>query len=148
MSNIKFIVSITFLLILIFTYFLFERIINPLNYIKNSFKRIGDGDFKINLKVNSKDEIGDLACGVNKMANKIEEQIEKINEEKEKVLTLEKTRTEFFNNITHELKTPLTNISGYAQIMSEEDFHDNDFRKFALERINKESKRMHELIVK
>ena len=37
MSNIKFIVSITFLLILIFTYFLFERIINPLNYIKNSF---------------------------------------------------------------------------------------------------------------
>ncbi|MDK0617991.1 HAMP domain-containing sensor histidine kinase [Clostridium perfringens] len=147
MSNIKFIVSITFLLILIFTYFLFERIINPLNYIKNSFKRIGDGDFKINLKVNSKDEIGDLACGVNKMANKIEEQIEKINEEKEKVLTLEKTRTEFFNNITHELKTPLTNISGYAQIMSEEDFNDNDFRKFALERINKESKRMHELIV-
>lgn len=81
------------------------------------------------------------------MANKIEEQIEKINEEKEKVLTLEKTRTEFFNNITHELKTPLTNISGYAQIMSEEDFNDNDFRKFALERINKESKRMHELIV-
>ena len=31
--------------------------------------------------------------------------------------------------------------------MSEEDFNDNDFRKFALERINKESKRMHELIV-
>ena len=60
------------------------------------------------------------------MANKIEEQIEKINEEKEKVLTLEKTRTEFFNNITHELKTPLTNISGYAQIMSEEDFNDNN----------------------
>ncbi|MBU5894951.1 HAMP domain-containing protein, partial [Vibrio cholerae O1] len=58
MTNIKFIVSITFLLILTFTYFLFERIINPLNYIKNSFKRIGDGDFKINLKVNSKDEIG------------------------------------------------------------------------------------------
>ncbi|EGT3614954.1 HAMP domain-containing histidine kinase [Clostridium perfringens] len=147
MSNIKIIVLITFLLVLIFTYFLFEKIVNPLSYIKNSFKRIGDGDYKINLKVNSKDEIGDLAYGVNKMVNKIEEQIEKINEEKEKVLTLEKTRTEFFNNITHELKTPLTNISGYAQIMGEEDFDDNDFRKFALERINKESKRMHELIV-
>lgn len=147
MSNIKIIVLITFLLVLIFTYFLFERIVNPLNYIKNSFKRIGAGDFKINLKVNSKDEIGDLANGVNKMANKIEEQIEKINEEKEKVLTLEKTRTEFFNNITHELKTPLTNISGYAQIMSEEDFNDDEFRRFALERIDKESKRMHELIV-
>lgn len=147
MGNIKIIVSITFLLILIFTYFLFEKIVKPLSYIKNSFKRIGDGDYKINLKVDSKDEIGDLAKGVNKMANKIEEQIEKINEEKEKVLTLEKTRTEFFNNITHELKTPLTNISGYAQIMSEESFDDNEFRKFALERIDKESKRMHELIV-
>lgn len=147
MSNIKIIVLITFLLVLIFTYFLFEKIVNPLSYIKNSFKRIGDGDYKINLKVNSKDEIGDLAKGVNKMANKIEEQIEKINEEKEKVLTLEKTRTEFFNNITHELKTPLTNISGYAQIMMEEDFNDDEFRIFALERIDKESKRMHELIV-
>ena len=147
MNSIKVIVAITFLFILIFTYFLFEKIVNPLSYIKNSFKRIGDGDYKINLKVNSKDEIGDLAKGVNKMANKIEEQIEKINEEKEKVLTLEKTRTEFFNNITHELKTPLTNISGYAQIMSEEDFDDDKFRTFALERIDKESKRMHELIV-
>lgn len=95
----------------------------------------------------SKDEIGELSECVNKMADKIEEQIEKINTEKEKVLTLEKTRTEFFNNVTHELKTPLTNISGYAQIMSEEDFNDEDFRSFALDRIDKESKRMHELIV-
>lgn len=147
MSNIKVIVSITFILMLIFTYFLFGRIFSPLSYIKNSLKRIGEGDYNINLEINSMDEIGELAKGVNKMANKIEEQIEKINEEKEKVLTLEKTRTEFFNNITHELKTPLTNISGYSQIMSEEDFNDNEFRKFALERIDKESRRMHELIV-
>ena len=31
--------------------------------------------------------------------------------------------------------------------LGEKDFNDNDLRKFALDRINKESKRMHELIV-
>lgn len=147
MNSIRIIVSITFLIMLLFSYFLAERIIRPLSYIKKSFESIGKGDYNINLKVYSKDEIGELSEGVNKMADKIEDQIEKINTEKEKVLTLEKTRSEFFNNVTHELKTPLTNISGYAQIMSEEGFNDEDFRSFALERIDKESKRMHELII-
>ncbi|MHC9361666.1 histidine kinase dimerization/phospho-acceptor domain-containing protein, partial [Clostridium perfringens] len=50
---------------------------------------------------------------------------------------LEKPRTVFFKNINNELKTPLTNISGYAEIMSEEDFNVNDFRKFDFERIKK-----------
>ena len=60
--------------------------------------------------------------------------------EKEKVVALEATRTEFFNNVTHELKTPLTTISGYAQILQQENFNDDEFGDYALERIEKESK--------
>lgn len=52
-----------------------------------------------------------------------------------------------FRNITHELKTPLTNISGYAQILKGDDFNDKVFKENALDRIISESNRMHELVM-
>ena len=81
------------------------------------------------------------------MKRQIKNQIVTISNEKEKVVALEATRTEFFNNVTHELKTPLTTISGYAQILQQENFNDDEFGDYALERIEKESERMHRMVV-
>jgi len=61
------------------------------------------------------------------MRNKIKEQIEAINAEKEKVVKMENSRREFFNSVTHELKTPLTAISGYAQLLLSDMVMDKDF---------------------
>lgn len=49
-------------------------------------------------------------------------------EEKKK---LENISKEFFNNATHELKTPVTSIYGYVQILKEEDLNsmDEEFKK-------------------
>lgn len=143
----KAVTVIIFLIMLIATYILSSKIVKPLEKLKVLFKKVEKGDFNIHSDIKSSDEIGDLSLGFNNMKDRIKEQIETISEEKDKVIALEKNRTEFFNNVTHELKTPLTTISGYTQIIGEHGFNDEEFKSFALERIDKESQRMHNMVV-
>lgn len=109
-----------FIFMIIAVYLLSGRIVKPLVRLRGAFKEVEKGDYDGEVNINSKDEIGDLAKGFSSMKTKIKNQIVTINNEKEKVLALEYTRTEFFNNVTHELKTPLTTISGYSQILQQE----------------------------
>lgn len=137
---------IIFILILISSYILCSKIIKPLEILKSLFKNVENGDLNVRSDIESKDEIGDLSIGFNNMNERIQNQIDTINNEKDKVIALEKNRREFFNNVTHELKTPLTTISGYAQILKDPDFNDMEFKELALERIEKESDRMHRMV--
>lgn len=143
----KTIVVTIFFVLIIVSYVLCGIIVKPLINLKDSFKEVAKGNYDEPINITGKDEIGELAKGFNSMKEKIKAQITTINEEKEKVLALEKTRTEFFNNVTHELKTPLTTISGYGQILQDKDFNDKEFHDYALERIEKESIRMHNMVV-
>ena len=97
--------------------------------------------------INSNDEIGELSKSYNLMKNKIKDQMEIIIEEKEKVEELQKVSREFFNNATHELKTPLTAIRGYSQMLQDENFED-EFVLRAVERIEEESIKMNKLVEK
>ncbi|MBM7833090.1 sensor histidine kinase [Clostridium sardiniense] len=137
---------IIFILILISSYILCSKIIKPLERLKILFKKVENGDLNVRSDIESRDEIGDLSIGFNNMNERIQNQIDTINNEKDKVIALEKNRREFFNNVTHELKTPLTTISGYAQILKDPDFNDMEFKELALERIEKESDRMHRMV--
>ncbi len=60
-------------------------------------------------------------------------------------LTLQKMRREFTANVSHELKTPLTSISGYAEMIASGIASDDDIPEFA-SRIQRESKRLLALI--
>ena len=70
------------------------------------------------------------------------ERLDTQNQEKAKV---EQIRKEFSANVSHELKTPLTSISGYAEIMKEGLVKPEDTKKFA-ERIYQEASRMITLV--
>lgn len=81
------------------------------------------------------------------MKDKIQHQIEDIKLQKSKVEKLEKSRVEFFNNVTHELKTHLTAISGYAEMLKDNVVDDMKFKERAVERIYSESERLHKLVL-
>lgn len=144
---VKIVNILIFIGMIIAVYLLSGKIVKPLVKLRGAFKEVEKGDYEGEFKINSKDEIGDLSKGFSSMKKQIKNQIVTINNEKEKVLALEATRTEFFNNVTHELKTPLTTISGYSQILQQENFNDDEFHDYALERIEKESDRMHKMVV-
>ncbi|NLZ33393.1 MAG: HAMP domain-containing histidine kinase [Clostridiales bacterium] len=126
------IVSIMFILILTSVYYLSSNIVKPIIILKDKLSEISKGKYPNKIEVKSRDEIGVLVNSFNIMSEKL-----KKKDEQEK---------SFFRNVTHELKTPLTNISGYAQILEDENFDDIEFRKKALNRIISESNRMHDMV--
>ena len=83
-------------IILIFTtsYIFIIKKIYPLKRLKRNIDRFADGDFDIDININSSDEIGDVARAFQRAVGKID--------------TLIKSRQLFLRNIMHELKTPIT----------------------------------------
>lgn len=94
-----------------------------------------------------RDEIGELASNYLEMLRVIEDQIGRISEDKERIVALWNSRQEFYNNVTHELKTPLTTISGYAQLMEKNGPQDEKLFYMGTEHIIKESSRLHRMVV-
>lgn len=136
-----------FAIILIFSYWLSNRISLPIIKLSSISNDIAKGIYDTDISVRSKDEVGELTENFNNMKNQIKEQIETIKNDKNKLLENELYRKNFFDNVTHELKTPLTTISGYAQIISEDGFEDKEFVKRGIGRIKLESERLHTLVV-
>ena len=75
----------------------------PLNEMAEAVRKFGQGDFDVRLTgyENRQDEFGTLAESFNSMANSLSQ--------------VETQRSEFIANVSHELKTPMTTISGFAE---------------------------------
>ena len=99
---------ITFTILIL--YFLLKRVLLPLQELNETTKRLAEGDYHQRVIVRSKDEIGQLEESFNKMAEAVENSTQELAES-------ERRKTLFMGNLTHELKTPMTAISGYAQTL-------------------------------
>lgn len=130
-----------------FAFLLISRITKPIMKLTEGVKEVGHGDYSFSIDIKGKDEISMLLREFIHMKEMIKEQINTIKEEKQKVETLVKGRKNFFDNVTHEMKTPLTAISGYAEMLIEGRVKDEEFIKRALQRIYLESERLHSLII-
>lgn len=78
--------------------------------IYNSIERITDGNFSEEIKIDNSDEFAMLADNINTMQYRI---VELIQSERES----EKSKNELITNIAHDLRTPLTSILGYLEIL-------------------------------
>lgn len=81
------------------TYFITERIIHPLKNMTRATKKFAEGDFSERVEVIGKDEVAELAQAFNNMAESLD--------------NLEKMRNSFLANVSHDLRTPMTTISGF-----------------------------------
>lgn len=80
-------------------YFITERIIHPLKGMTRAAKSFAKGDFSERIPVNGHDEVSELALAFNNMAESLE--------------NLESMRNSFLANVSHDLRTPMTTISGF-----------------------------------
>ena len=76
-------------------------IIAPLQQIRSYLERVKNGDANVTLRVDRKDEIGELALAIVDMRDELKQQ--------------EITKEEMIHNISHDLKTPIATIKSYAQ---------------------------------
>ncbi|MBU3108849.1 sensor histidine kinase [Clostridium gasigenes] len=138
---------IIFFIMFLLSYFMTNNITKPISALTEAVKEISNGNYNIPILSKGKDEVSILSSEFIKMKDKISEQINTIEAEKDKVYTLEKSRKLFFDNVTHEIKTPLTTITGYAEMIKDNISDDEDFKQRAIERIHSESERLNLLIL-
>lgn len=84
----------------------------PLRTIERTAAEIGRGNYVERVKIDTSDEIGDLAQTINTMAEKLE----KVEQER---YHLEQVRNDFLANVSHELRTPLTAIQGFLEALQD-----------------------------
>lgn len=80
-------------------YFITERIVHPLKNMTRAAKSFAKGDFSERITVHGHDEVSELALAFNNMAESLE--------------NLESMRNSFLANVSHDLRTPMTTISGF-----------------------------------
>lgn len=99
--------TVIFIIAMISAYLLSELFTKPIRSINYTTRQLELLNFDAYCDVNSQDELGELSDNINKMATALSD---KINDLK---IIDEKRRT-LLNNVSHELKTPLTLMQGYA----------------------------------
>ena len=115
-------------------------ITRPIRKLQHSTGEIADGKYSERVKIHTRDEIGELGQNFNQMAEKIQDNIEKIQLEAEK-------KEQFVADFAHELKTPLTSIIGYADRIYQSDMGREETKK-AAEYIFSEGMRLESLAFK
>lgn len=93
------------------------------------------------------DEIGDLAHTYSEMLDTIDRQIHHIRRDRNHILQLLNSKQLFFDNVTHELKTPLTTIQGFAQLIQDNGTSDPELLENGLSHILNESARLHAMVL-
>jgi len=80
-------------------------IVRPIKSLSEATKRIAQGNFSVRIPEKRQDEIGQLIVSFNAMAKELQ--------------SIEMLRSDFVSAISHEFKTPLTSIRGYAKLLGE-----------------------------
>ena len=132
-----------------------KRFTKPILELSGIAKRISDLDFEVKYKVETKDEIGELGKSINSLSDKLESTITELKQANNELLTdiqkkteIDEMRKEFLSNVSHELKTPISLIQGYAEGLKENINEDPESRDFYCEVIIDEADKMNTMVKK
>ena len=116
-----------------------SRSMRYISRISSAMREIAEGDLNITLDVEGDDEFADMAENLNNM---VEELRQLMYRERE----YELTKNELITNVAHDLRTPLTSIIGYLELLSGPVKLNEEMQKKYLDITYKKSKRLQKLI--
>ena len=125
--------------VLLFTSIICFNVIKGIKELEKASIKYKNGNFEYNPETESTKEISDLSKSFVNMA-------QSIKADKEKVLRLEKIRKDFVANVSHELKTPITSIKGFAETLLDGAIDDKETAINFVNIINNESGRIFAII--
>lgn len=132
-----------------------KKFTKPILDLAGIAKSMSDLNFEVKYKVESKDEIGKLGACINTLSDKLESTITELKQANNELMTdiqkkteIDEMRKEFLSNISHELKTPISLIQGYAEGLKENVNDDEESRDFYCEVIIDEANKMNQMVKK
>lgn len=109
-----------------------QHLTKPITDIKEAANVVSKGDYSVRVKIQSQDEVGQLAAAFNKMSASIQKEDER--------------KRDFLANISHELRTPISYISGYSEALMNGMVKSEEEKVKFLGLIHREAGRMGKLV--
>lgn len=127
-----YLVIIVIILSVVLSYFVSNAITRPILDITKKAKKMGKGDLNVNFQKSDISEIDELS--------------ETLNYAKNEMIKTDDYRRDLMANVGHDLKTPLTLIKSYAEMVRDIDYNDKEKRDENLNIIINETDRLNELV--
>ena len=132
-----------------------RQIVRPVQELTEISKKMAALDFDARYVSGGKDEIGELGNNFNVMSEQLEQAISELKsanvelqKDIDKKTQIDEMRREFLSNVTHELKTPIALIQGYAEGLKDNINDDEESREFYCDVIIDEAAKMNEMVKK
>lgn len=129
--------------------------VKPIHEMAIAAKKMSQLDFDTRVTTKSNDEIGELGRSINSMSTELEATISelktanaKLTKDIEEKIQIDEMRKEFLSHVSHELKTPIALIQGYAEGLKENISDDPESRDFYCEVIMDEADKMNTMVKK
>lgn len=136
-------------------WFISRHITRPLQQLSELSKEMANLNFDAKYTSTSEDEIGVLGNNLNRMSGELEKTISELRtannelqKDIEKKEQIDEMRKEFLSNVSHELKTPIALIQGYAEGLQECINDDQESREFYCDVIIDEAAKMNNMVKK
>lgn len=130
-----------------------KRITRPISELTELSKKMSDLDFEARYESKVGNEIDMLGDNFNRMSTQLENTISELKSANNELqrdiedkIKIDKMRKEFLDNVSHELKTPIALIQGYAEGLKENISDDPESREFYCDVIMDEASKMNKLV--
>ena len=127
-----YITAVLIVISFILSYFFSKAFTKPILQIKEGAEEMAKGNFDILFEVKNKDELGDLAATMNNLSGQLKK--------------IEQIRNDLIANVSHEFRTPLSLIYGYAETVRDVTGDNSGKRTKQLNIIMEESERLSEMV--
>ncbi|MBC8587546.1 sensor histidine kinase [Paratissierella segnis] len=107
-----------------------NRVVRPIIRLSGATQEVAKGNFDIQIENNSKDEVGKLIDNFNKMTKELK--------------SIEYLRKDFISSVSHEFKTPVASIQGFAKLLQNNDLTEEERQEYT-QIIIEETSRMSKL---
>ena len=139
----------------IIMFYISNHFTKPILELSEISKKMTNLDFGVKYNIKRKDEIGTLGKSINLLSTQLENTISELKlanyelrMDIENKIKTDEMRKEFISNVSHELKTPIAIIQGYAEGLKENINEDEESRNFYSDVIIDEAQKMNQMVKK
>lgn len=94
-----------------------KTVLSPLKTITEATKQVAKGNFDIELETKREDEVGELTNNFNSMVKELN--------------NIEDLQKDFIDNVSHEIKTPISSIQGFAKMLAQSDLSEEKRKEYS-----------------
>lgn len=137
----------------IIMYFVADRVTKPVLALAALSEKMSNLDFDAHYEADAQDEIGVLGRNMNNLSSRLKDAIgalqdanRQLQHDIDEKTQIDEMRKEFIANVSHELKTPIALIQGYAEGLTEGMCEDEESRNYYCEVIMDEAGKMNKMV--